>query len=298
MPANPEWTIGTLLDWTRRFFRDHRIDSPRTTAEILLAEALGLRRIDLYTQFDKPLNAAERSRFKQLVQRRRQREPVAYITGRKGFWSLDLAVSQGVLIPRPDTECLVESAVNILSGKTAPVPAGRPLSVLDLGTGSGAVILALAAEMPQHRYLASDLSPLAVRIARENARLNDLGDVVAFFSGDWFAPLSQAGPKFDLILSNPPYIPTDEIGSLQPEIHRFEPRLALDGGPDGLACLKHIIVTAPAYLVPGGYLLLEAGSDQRSRLLSFIEACGMFGHIQFHKDYGGRDRVVQMRLEG
>jgi release factor glutamine methyltransferase len=200
-----------------------------------------------------------------------------------------------VLIPRPETECLVEAALSVLAAMDQYASGDIPVRVLELGTGSGAVVLSLASERPGLHYFASDLSVQALGVARGNAMRNDLSGSVLFFSGDWFCPLSPAGGAFDVILSNPPYIPTAVIAGLQREIRRYEPKSALDGGDDGLACLGRIIPEAENFLKPGGCLLLEIGYDQKERVSRIIDRCGIYEKVEFHKDYHGVDRVVQMR---
>ncbi len=287
----PEWTIIKLLKWATTYFRSHDIESPRASAEILLAHALDLERIDLYLRYDQPLDGEELNRFKALIKRRVKREPVAYIIGQKGFWSIDLNVSRDVLIPRPETECLVEAALEALSAAT-PDDGQR---ILELGTGSGAVILALATQHADRLYYASDISFNAIRIARDNARRLNLEKSIRFFGGDWFAPLNPECGCFDLILSNPPYIKSEELENLQPEIFNFEPIRALDGGPDGLSSIRRIIDQAHRYLNPGGILLLEIGHDQKADVQQLMEHCGQYDQFVCIPDYGGRDRVVQMR---
>ncbi len=287
----PEWTIIKLLKWATTYFRSHDIESPRASAEILLAHALDLGRIDLYLRYDQPLDGEELSRFKALIKRRLKREPVAYIIGQKGFWSIDLNVSGDVLIPRPETECLVDAALEALSAAT---PDGGQ-RILELGTGSGAVVLALATQHADRLYYASDISLSAIRIARDNARRLNLEKSIRFFGGDWFAPLNPECGCFDLILSNPPYIKSEELEDLQPEIFNFEPIRALDGGPDGLSSIRRIIDQAHRYLNPGGILLLEIGHDQKADVQQLMEHCGQYDQFVCIPDYGGRDRVVQMR---
>jgi len=284
------WTILKLLNWAASYFLSHDIDSPKSTAEILLAHALHLKRIDLYLQYDRPLNERELAVFKQLIQRRREREPVAYIVGSKEFWSIPLALTPDVLIPRPDTERLVEVALGLL----IPAAGQSPLHVLDLGTGSGAIVLSLASQQPEHIYYASDISPHATALAKSNALENGLGNI-HFFAGDWLAPLRISQALFDLIVSNPPYIPSGDIPHLQPEIYRYEPLRALDAGPDGLACHRHLIEHAWTYLRPGGHLVMEMGYDQESDVTALAAACGCYEAIAAHKDYSGHDRVVSMR---
>jgi release factor glutamine methyltransferase len=287
----PRWTLLALLQWTSAFFSRHGVESPRLEGELLLAHQLGCRRIDLYLRHDQPLTAAELARFKAAVLRRARREPLAYITGRCAFWSLELAVSPAVLIPRPETEGLVEAALEHLP----PAGAGHhPPRVLELGTGSGAVILALAVERPAAWLAASDRSLPALALARANARRNHLEGRVRFFLGDLLAPLA-AGAGFDLILSNPPYVPSAEIPRLQPEVARHEPPLALDGGPDGLRVLEAILRQAAAHLKPGGVLLLEIGHDQRERLACMLGDLPQWREPEFRADLCGHDRILSAR---
>ena len=287
----PEWTIIKLVQWATTYFGNHDIDSPRATAEILLAHVLNTRRIDLYLRYDQPLIPAELERFKALIKRRLKREPVAYILGSKEFWSMDLQVTRDVLIPRPETECLVEKALESLALDSNP----ESKLILELGTGCGAVILALASENPRHSYWATDISISAIRIARQNARQNDLNGRVDFIVGDWFAPLRSKPGLFDLIVSNPPYIKSEDLNRLQPEIHAYEPLLALDGAADGLDCLRHIIQSAYFFLNPGGVIILEIGHDQKEPLKQMIAECGQYEEVDFYQDYSGYDRILQMK---
>ena len=287
--ADASWTIVRLLTWATPYFAERGIDSPRATAELLLADVLSIDRLDLYLQFDKPLSEAELAAFKTRVKRRTAGEPVAYIIGKKGFWKSDFAVSPHVLVPRPDTELLLEKSVALL-------PEGEPARVLELGTGSRALIASVAMERPEAACVASDISWHAARQARENALAHDLGGRVSFVRGSWFAPFGAPRPLFDLIISNPPYIPTADIEDLQREVRDHEPRGALDGGVDGLDCLRHIVGLAHGYLNPGGHLLLEMGHDQREAMTEIIEGDGHYGEVRFFDDYGGNNRVVVMRM--
>jgi release factor glutamine methyltransferase len=289
-----EWTILRVILWAAAYLKERGIDSPRSAAEILLAHALRTDRVQLYVHHDKPLEKAELAAFKELIRRRVRREPVAYIVGRKGFWTLDLAVGPEVLIPRPETECLVEAALAVL----VKVPEGRCARVLDLGTGSGAVVLALAAEAGRHRYFASDLSIAAVATARRNALAAGVAGRVEFFAADWFSALKQGGEPFDVIVSNPPYVARSALAELQPEIVRHEPHLALDGGPDGLKSYRAIIGAAGGHLAPDGALLLEIGSDQRDAVQRIAAQAGGYDDGRCVADYAGRDRVVALRKKG
>ena len=293
--SDMDWTIVKLLKWTTSYFKSHDIDSPRAAAEILLAHTLNLRRIDLYLQYDQPLSSNELMQFKALIKRRVKREPVAYIVGGKEFWSLGFSVTRDVLIPRPETECLVEAALPLLSDGLNRGSGFEPKRILELGTGSGAIVLALASQRSQHSFFASDCSIKAVALARENARRHGLNRDVHFFCGDWLTPLDSKTHRFDVIISNPPYIQTQTLRRLQPEIFEYEPITALDGGKDGLYCLRLIIEGAHFYLNTHGSLLLEIGHDQRNEVHKIIAACGRYENVVFKKDYSGYDRVVQMR---
>lgn len=293
-----DWTIIKTLAWTDTYFKDHFIDSPRLTAEILLAHCLGLKRLDLYLQHDRPLQKNELTVFKRFIRRRVNNEPVAYITGEKGFFESDFKVAPDVLIPRPDTETIVEKALKLLMSD--PGNAG-PMSVLELGTGSGAIIVSLAKASPGHLYFACDISVKALRVAKKNAE-NILSKIensrISFFAGNWFSSLKQdrdLEKKFDLIISNPPYIPTKDIAELPAEIKQFEPLLALDGGTDGLDCITCILASAHNFLVPGGILLLEMGFDQKTGVRHIFNQCPQYQAIEFIKDMAGHNRVVLIK---
>ncbi|MFC1885497.1 peptide chain release factor N(5)-glutamine methyltransferase [Thermodesulfobacteriota bacterium] len=293
-PKGP-WTILKLLNWAVSYFSSLHVENPRASAEILLAHTLKSERIDLYVRYDQPLTNDELARFKSFIQRRAKREPVAYIVGEKEFWSLPFFVSKDVLIPRPETECLIESALSLLSEAEAADSNRLPRRILDLGTGSGAIVLALASERPDDLFFASDYSVNAVQTARKNAARSGFDKRIGFFSGDWLAPVQGRGSRLDMIVSNPPYIPSEDIAGLQPEVCDYEPSSALDGGIDGLFCLKRIIGAAPDVLNPNGYLLLEIGHDQKKRIRSLIDRSGRYTDVSFVKDYSGLDRVVCMK---
>lgn len=286
-PKPEQWNILRTLEWTASWFKSQNLESPRASAEILLAGVLKINRIDLYLRYDQPLSNQELADYKSLIKRRAAGEPVAYIIGEKEFWSVNLAVTKDVLIPRPETECLVERAIALLSGMESR-------RVLDLGTGSGAIAIALASERPGHSYFACDKSLEALRVARKNAETNNLGDRIKFFCGDWFAPVKNS-KMFDIVISNPPYVPADEIDGLQIEVSEFEPRIALDGGPDGLSDVRIIIGSALERLASGGVLLLEIGHDQKDAVERIAEESGAYEDIDFMKDYSGIYRTVQMK---
>jgi release factor glutamine methyltransferase len=289
-PDRPEWTIIKLIQWAANYFDSRKIDSPRATAEILLAHALNARRIDLYLRYDQPLNSGERDRFKSLIKRRVNREPVAYIVGCKEFWSMDLEVTPNVLIPRPETECLVEKALERLTRESN----SQPKFILELGTGSGAVILALASENSRHFYWGTDISINAIQVARRNAIRHGLNDRVHFIVADWLTAFNAQSGLFDLIVSNPPYVRFGDLVKLQPEIQTYEPLAALNGDADGLQALRQIIQSAYLYLKPAGVLLLEMGADQKAQLKQIISECGKYEGMEFYKDYSGYDRIAAM----
>jgi release factor glutamine methyltransferase len=292
-PMDPQWTILKILQWTTAYFKSHHIDSPRLTAEILLAHVLEINRIDLYLRFDQPLNKQELSVFKGLIKRRLHREPVAYITGTREFWGIDFTVTPDVLIPRPETEFLVEEALKLIPLDTS---SGR-YRLIDVGTGSGAVAVALAASRPGHFYIASDISKKAIAVASQNADQNSVSKDIFFFVGELFEALRLDVLKFDLIVSNPPYIPIAQIAGLEPEVGKHEPLSALDGGPEGLDVIARIVEEAPLYLKKNGMLMLEIGYDQKDRMEQIVADDGRYSELNFIRDYSGHNRVAQMRLK-
>jgi release factor glutamine methyltransferase len=281
------------------------IGTARLDAECLLAHVLGWPRWRLVTEQGRRLTQDEFGRYLTLLRRREQREPLAYLLGTREFWSLPLAVSSGVLIPRPETETLVEAALAILreacpQGRTPdpqePSRGAGPPVILDLCTGTGAVAIALARELPGAAVLATDVSRRAIRIARRNAETHGVADRVTFLRGDlWHALNGYAmDHQADLIVSNPPYIPSEAIPRLMPEV-QWEPRRALDGGPDGLRFHRRIISHAPRHLRPGGFLLLEIGTDQASEVARLVKAWGGFEAPRVLQDLAGRERVMVSR---
>ncbi len=266
------------------------IDSARLDAELLLGCALRLRREELILAAAKDVSGAESERYEDLLIRRVNREPLAYITGQQEFWSLDFLVSRDVLVPRPETEMLVELAL----GHLAETNNRESTRILELGTGSGAIAVALATELPQAQIVATEISPAALAIARRNASRN--GVEMRFLQGDLFSALDQELENhFDLIISNPPYIPRDEISMLDAEVSRWEPRAALDGGVDGLDFYRRIAEEAPTYLQQGGAVAVEIGAAMGSLVVALFENRAVYGDIQVHQDYSGRDRVVLAR---
>lgn len=274
-----------LVRLTAGYLKEKGVEGARLDAELLLAHCLGVPRIQLYLQFEKPLEDREVDAYRELVRRRARREPAAYLTGSREFWSLDLRVDARVLVPRPDTERLVEEAL-----ARATAAEGH---LLDLGTGSGAVALAFLSERPGWRAVGTDTSTGALEVAADNAQRLGLSERFEARQGDLFEPVS--GEVFDLVVSNPPYIPTADIDGLEAEVSRFEPRAALDGGPDGLCVIRRIAARAADHLVPGGTVALEFGVDQADAVRGILQKDGGFGEVSILDDYAGRPRVAAAR---
>ena len=285
------WTVLELLRWTTGFFEERGLPTARLDAECLLAHALGCDRLRLYLEFDKPIAPDERASFRELVRRRaEERVPVAQLTGRKEFWSLPLDVTPDVLVPRPETETLVEAALGLVPDREAE------LRILDLGTGSGAVALALASELPKARITATDVSDAALAVAEANAERLGLADRLRWLSGDLFAALPDGDAEcFDLVVSNPPYVAERDAAGLEPEL-AHEPRQALFAGADGTAVLARLVAEAPAHLAARGALALELAPEQVDALRGELVAAGL-PVCQVHRDLGGRPRVVTARRE-
>jgi release factor glutamine methyltransferase len=274
-----EQTLAALLSSGMQRLRGNS-SSPALDAGVLLAFALGIPGVRLKSHPEERADPVRAQRYLDLLERRARGEPLAYLTGQREFWSLPLTLSADVLVPRPETELLVERALAL--------GARGVLRVADLGTGSGAIALALAHERPGWRITATDVSESALEIARANADRLGLAPM-DFRRGNWFEPL--AGERFDLLVSNPPYIAADDPAMTTPEL-RHEPRLALTPGTDGLACLQTLARGAPAHLVPGGWLLLEHGSAQGDAVRHALVLAG-FCHVRSHRDLGGHERMTE-----
>ncbi len=275
------WTIGSILKWSEQYFGSHGAETPRLDAEVLLSHLLGEKRIYLYVHFDQPMTSDELARYRELVRRRMAGEPVAYICGEKEFMGLTFKVTPAVLVPQPDTETLVEAAIERLRGKKSP-------RIADICTGSGAIALALAHYLPETSVAATDISADAVEIAKQNTETLELSERVQFFEGDLLAPLS--GGTYDAIVSNPPYIPSTEIENLPREV-RAEPKIALDGGPDGLDFYHRLVRESAALLKDGGFLAVECG-DTQAGAISEMAKSGGFGKTEIVRDLAGKERVV------
>ena len=279
------WTLLRILKWCTSFFKEKGIDSARRDAEVLLGYTLNLSRIEIYTQFDRPLSKEERDDIRAVVKRRAQREPVAYITGTKEFWSLELKVTPDVLIPRPETEHLVETAKELLETQKITAP-----TVIDVGTGSGAVLLALAKEFPEGHFIGIEISEPAAEVARKNASALGLDDRIEIRRGSWLQPVIELKGEIDLIVSNPPYIPEAELDTLPPEVARYEPHKALYGGPDGLEPYRILVKEAAELLRETGYLVCEIHSDLGPETSAIFETA--FYDISLRSDLAGLDRVL------
>jgi release factor glutamine methyltransferase len=280
--SSDTWTIRKVLTWTTQHFEKRQVDSPRLTAEVLLAYVLKADRVRLYVDLERPLSKEELASFRALIERRMGGEPTQYLTGVKEFYNRPFKVDARVLIPRPETELLVEAALHAL-------PKDAPSQALDVCTGSGCIAISLAAERPQATVLATDLSADACALARENAEKLGVGDRVSILQGDLFAPV-PADARFALIVSNPPYISSGEIPSLSAEVRR-EPHLALDGGADGLVVLRRVIEGARRLLQAGGLLAMEMAETQGSAVKELLQAAG-FVDVRVEKDLERRDRLA------
>ena len=285
------WTVLKLIEWTKGYLDKKGVATARLDGELLLAHILATDRTHLYMNFDQPLTEQELTDFKALLQRRAEHEPLQYITGEQEFWSIPFRVNPSVLIPRPETELLVEEGARALC-RNFP---DKALKVLDIGTGSGALAAALASELEGAAVTGVDISKDAITMARENIERNGLSSKVNILEGDLFGPV--AGTKFHLIVSNPPYIPKGDLATLQPEVKDFEPLSALDGGEDGLDYYRQIIPAAPGFLVPGGWLMFEHGAGQSGDIVRLFEKTGCFEEITSVNDYAGLDRLVKGRIK-
>jgi len=273
------WTLLKMLDWITEFFDGKGIDNPRLDAQLLLAHLLQLDRVGLYLNYDRPLSAEELDRIRPLVKRRGQREPLQYLLGGTEFWSLAFEVSPAVLIPRADTEILVEEALS---------RAGERGCLLDVGTGSGAIVISLATELPDWQLVGLDISTAALAVAIRNAEKHGVAERVAMLHGD-LAKLPER--RYDLIVANPPYIDPEEWPELMPEVRCYEPREALLAADRGLACYRQLAAQATDRLAPGGWLLVEIGCRQSEAVRQLFAAAGLT-EIFVRNDYADRPRVV------
>jgi release factor glutamine methyltransferase len=284
-------TVLSLLKVSTAFFEEKGIDEAKRSAEHLLAHALGQKRLQLYLRFDQPVAEDELARFRELVRRRLRNEPVQYIVGTTEFYGLEFAVSPAVLIPRPETEHLVEAVID----RQRAVSASGEASILDIGTGSGIIAITLAAQLQNARVTAIDVSEAAIDIARANAARNKVDDRVSLVKQDILAmELNGIGGPFDVVVSNPPYIAQAEIETLQPEVRAFEPMDALTDGGDGLSFYRRIAELLPRLLSPGGLLAVEIGFGQSPAVIEIFSSA--LRDIEVVKDYSGIERVILGRM--
>lgn len=293
------WIVLKIIQWTTEYLDGKGIEKPRLDSEVLLAHLLKLDRVGLYLNFDKPLSKDELSSFREMVKRRGSREPLQYITKRQEFWSLSFKVTPDVLIPRPETEILVEEALKAVRREISDV--NRPLKILDLCTGSGCIAISIAHELKDSVIYAADASEAALAIAKENAETNGVLDRIIFLHGDLYEALvshSSCPMSYDLIVSNPPYVKSSDIPNIQPEVRNFEPRIALDGGNEGLDFYRKIVAEASNYLALHGYICVEVGEGQADAVSTMMADTGELDYISKIKDLAGIERVVKARKKG
>ena len=286
MADSEPWTIQKLMEWTRQFLQRKNLAEPRLATELLLAHALGVRKIDLYTRYDQPVTPEPLTAFRELVKRAADGEPIAYLVSYREFFSLRLRVTPDVLIPRPETETLVSEVIH-----TARQDGRDPakLRVLDLATGSGCIAVALAVHLRGAKVIATDLSEEALAVARENALAHKVE--IDFRQGSLYEPLTDE-PPFDFICSNPPYIAEPELGKLPREVRDFEPRLALVAGTDGLDVIRPLIAGAPDRLADDGMLFMEVAYDQAARVAPLVQAAAGLTDVHTVRDALGHERVI------
>ena len=287
------WTVRRLLEWTTPFFTRKGVDSPRLSAELLLAHVLKAPRIKLYTDYERVLEPGQLGAYRDLVRRAAEEEPVAYLTGRAHFFNLEFEVTRDVLIPRPDTETLVENAIQLMRKE----PGLEKPRILDLCTGSGCIAAAIATNIKDAVVTATDISAAAVVVAKRNLERLGLAERVIVEQGDLFAPLQKMVDRhpFHLIVANPPYIPSGQIPQLDRSVRDYEPIAALDGGMDGLAPHRRILAESAAHLLPGGQVLLEIAFDQGELAKAIAAEHSGLKDVRILKDHAGHDRVLAVR---
>lgn len=281
-------TIGTIITKTVPFFKERGLPNPRLEADLLLAGVLKMPRVKLYSEWDRPLEPAEVQQYREIIVKRVQGWPLAYLTGKKSFLSWDFQVSPAVLVPRPETELLVEAVVEAVKDR-------KEITGVDVGTGSGIIAISLAKLLPGSKWYAIDISPEALAVAEINAAQLGVDQQIQFLGGDLLMPVSDLGVKFDIIVSNPPYIPSAAISALQPEV-RKEPLSALDGGPDGLDVYRKLLPQARKLLAVDGIVAVEHGYDQRNPLETLFKETGLIPESR--SDLAGLDRIMIGRNTG
>ncbi len=288
--SSAPWTVGRLLQWTAEYLKTHGSDSARLDAEVLLAEALGCPRIQLYANFEGEPAEAQRAAYRELVRRRAEGAPVAYLVGHKEFYSLSFRVTPDVLIPRPETELLVVALLDAAK----PWPPDRPLRIADVGTGSGILAVCAAKHLPRARVAAIDISAAALAVARANAQAHGVADRIDFVESDLFAGVA-ADKAFDFILSNPPYVAEAEVAALPPDVRNFEPKQALVAGPAGTEVIQRLIPQSADRLIGGGVLALEVSPMIHQAVVELLHADGRWETLPIVKDLARQPRVVMAR---
>ena len=286
MPQTDAWTTGRLLEWTTQYLKQHGADSPRLDAEVLLAEALGCQRIQLYAAFGDVPSEESRTAFRELVRRRAEGTPVAYLVGRREFYSLAFRVTPDVLIPRPETEFVVIRLLDLAS------PDDREWTIADVGTGSGIIAICAAKRLPASRVLALDLSPMALKVAAANAGDHEVSDRIEFVESDLFAAVPPQR-TFDFIVSNPPYVAEDEVAGLSRDVRDFEPRGALVAGPRGTEAIRRLLEQSAERLKPGGWLLTEISPQIEGSVRELVASDDRYELQPTVKDLAGLARVIQ-----
>jgi len=280
--------IKDLLNLSTSYLQKRGIENARLTSEVLLSHVLSQQRTYLYLNYNRSLSRDVLKRFWRLIKRRSKGEPLAYIIGKKEFWSLELEVNPSVLIPRPETELLVERGLECVKDIKAPL-------ILDIGTGSGAIAIALAKELNNAFIWASDISEEAIEVAKRNAKKHNVSDKIRFLKGDLWEPLRRERLKFHLIVTNPPYVSSEDYFKLPSEIKDWEPKIALWGGEKGLSLIKRIVLEASNFLFSGGFLLIEISPEQLNCVRQLLQDTGSFTNLKTLKDYSGNFRVVEAR---
>ena len=286
--SNKIWRVVDLLDWTVGYFQQHGIPNPRLDAEVLLGHLLEKTRLQLYLHFEMPVFQEHLTPFRELIKKRIAHTPVSYLTNRKEFMSLDFYVDERVLIPRPETEQLVET---ILTTKTE-----NPQRLLELGTGSGIIATSIALQQPEWEIVATDISEPALTVAQKNAETHACTEQIKFLSGDLFEPIevvnANGNTRFDWIVCNPPYVKNTERDTLSPDVRDYEPEIALFAGDDGLVVIRRLIAEAPKHLASGGKLIFEIGETQADSVRALIDAESSYCTYELFKDYAEKERIV------
>jgi release factor glutamine methyltransferase len=290
MSSTESWTVGRLLQWTADYLKGHGSDSPRLDAEVLLAQSLGCRRIELYTAFEQVPEEGQRSAFREMVRRRAEGMPVAYLVGRREFYSLSFRVTPDVLIPRPETELLVVTLLDLARGP----PSGGPIEIADVGTGSGIIAVCAAKYISNCRVMAIDISPAALEVARENAKEHGVSERIEFLRSDLLKSV-PVGKQFDFIVSNPPYVAEGEMKALAPDVRKFEPRVALLAGRKGTEVIASLLGAAAEHLRPGGHLLMEISPMIHEEVAALLATGSRYEPGPTVKDLARQPRVVQAK---